>query len=68
MFFQSLNGLLPRHTCLSHDQFNVLCLNARIIHLHPIIFLLFLLRIGSFNSFTLLCVVVACMGIRSWLV
>lgn len=69
MLLQSLDSLLPRHARLSHNQFDILRLNACIIHLNAIIFLLFFLRVGAFDGFAFFCMVVASMGItRSGLV
>ncbi len=46
MFPQRLDRLLPRNPGLIHDEFDILGLESRIIHLLPIIILLILLLLG----------------------
>lgn len=45
VLFQCLHSLVPRDTCLGHNQLDILRFQSRIIHYFPVIFVLILLRI-----------------------
>lgn len=65
VLLQRLNSLLPRYARLSHDQLDVLRFNASIVHLLPVIFLLFFLAINAFDSLVFFVMFMAGMRVRT---
>lgn len=57
VLFQCLDSLVPRDTCLGHDQLDILVFQSGSVNLLTIVFILILLAIATINSFTLAVVV-----------
>lgn len=53
VLFQCLDSLVPRDTCLSHNQLDILRFQTGVIHLFPVVLVLILLRIPRLNGLTL---------------